>query len=75
MGDVINIFGNELGYAHIVCKQCDNDSFHMRVEEDEKGVYYFHFLVCCKCGNEIPVDIKPVFKKDGETFNDEDEGK
>ena len=81
MGDLVNLFGNKLGYplgyphvlSRVVCGSCHGNTFHVEAEGEKGGNYYFRFLVCTHCGNTIPIDIKYVFKKDGETLNDDEE--
>ena len=61
MADVISIFGNELGYPHVVCGTCHGDSFHIETFEDEDGVPKFIYIICTKCENNIPINISPVW--------------
>ena len=51
---------NELGYSHAMCSRCDCESFHVRTgEECEEEV--FESIICKNCGNEIYVNLKPVW--------------
>jgi len=59
MGEVVSLFKH--GYPHVICSSCDHDAFHIRTFEDKNGVYYFEWLICTKCGNEIPLQLSPCF--------------
>ena len=68
MAKVIQFRPNELGYSHVICGDCDGNSFHIAVD-DTGGIDVFHSLVCMGCGNVIHLDMRPVFRSDGETYN------
>ena len=65
MGEVIEWRSNKLGYPHIVCGDCYNESFYISTTEDKDGVELFAFVICTNCGNEIAVNLKPVFGREG----------
>ena len=68
MAEVIQFRPNELGYSHVVCGVCEGNIFHIATDDGD-GVELFHSIVCEGCGNVIHVDMRPVFKGDGETYN------
>jgi len=61
MGNVQHIFGNQLGYPHVVCGVCNKDTFHIRTDEEKEGVPVFYSIICQYCGNEAFCDLQPVF--------------
>ena len=63
MSEVIEFGGkNELGYSHVICCECDyNNTFHVKTG-DIDGIEHFTWLVCAKCGNEIPIKLSPVWQ-------------
>lgn len=72
MAEVISLFRNELGYSHAICSPCGGNTFHIETVEDEAGIHYYSHLVCRKCGNRIPLNIKAVWgpkSKGGENGN------
>lgn len=62
MAQVINFKPNALGYCHIVCKDCEGNEFHVKADEIE-GMPVFYALVCCKCKNEIFLEMTPIWRK------------
>ena len=64
MADVISLFGNELGYPHVVCGDCNGDKFHIETFEDN-GTEKFIYIVCAECDNRIPISIQPVWGPKG----------
>ncbi len=65
MAEIIELGGkNKLGYAHVVCQNCDNNnSFHIRTSDPDEGPPKFESIICTECGNEIFVDMTPVWEK------------
>jgi hypothetical protein len=56
---VYDIKGNQLGFPHALCANCDCNTFYIETSEGDNPV--FKFLICTNCGDSIAVNLKPVW--------------
>jgi ribosomal protein L37E len=64
MAEIIEFGGkNTLGYDHIICYDCHNPTFHIKTDYIN-GATVFSYFVCTECGNEIAVNLKPLWKEE-----------
>lgn len=60
MAEIINIV-SEIPESHVVCGECENDTFIVKVLNDH-GVWKYNKLICSKCEHSIFVCFEPLEK-------------
>ena len=62
MAEIIKWRKNELGYPHIICGKCGNNTFYIAtLDDDESGRPMYSWVVCSKCSQSHPVNLKEVW--------------